>query len=84
MFLNGESKKEVMTIGVNDLSLQLLIFTLNTQMVKGSPKWGQRAFSSIFDFKQSGIIYMMEEAVTPEEINKDWRVFLMVSINEYI
>lgn len=85
MFLNGEyTRKEVMTIGEHDLSLQLLIFTLNTQMVKGSPRWGQRAFSSIFDFKQSAIIYYMDGVSSPEEINNDWRVNLMVRANEYI
>jgi len=38
----------------------------------------------MYDFKQSGIIYMMDDVSTPEEVNNDWRVMLMVRVNEYI
>lgn len=76
LFLNGENTKTVaMTIGyTKNLSLQLLTSTLNIQMVKGSPRWGQRAYSSIFDFKQNAIIYMMDDLSSHENVVNDWRV----------
>lgn len=42
------------------------MFTLQTSVVKGTPKWGQRAHSAIFDFYQNGLVYMMPDLLRPE------------------
>jgi len=85
VFLNGDNtEEEVLTFGEHDISLQQLIFTLNTQMVKGTPRWGQRAFSSIFDFRLSAVIYMISDFVSAEQVEDDWRIDLMVKVNEFI
>ena len=61
-FLNGQdSVPNIMTIGEDEISLKSLNFALTTSIVKATPKWGQRAFSAFFDWKQNGIIYYMPD-----------------------
>jgi len=59
-------------------------FTLNTALVKGTPQWGQRALSTIFDLRQNAVVYYMPEGETMSTIRNDWRVMLMAKINEWM
>jgi hypothetical protein len=58
------------------------LFLVNTSVVKGTPRWGQRAHSSIFDFYQNGLVYMMKSVESPEELAKDWKVQGLARIPE--
>ena len=83
-FVSGDDAvPNIMTVGEDDISLNSLNFALTTSIVKATPRWGQRAFSALFDWKQNGIIYYMPD-VTREELENDWRVTLMVQIKEWI
>ena len=79
----NEAIPNIMTIGEDEISLNSLNFALTTTIVKATPRWGQRAFSAFFDWKQNGIIYYMPD-VTKEDLSNDWRVTLMISIKEWI
>lgn len=61
------------------------MFTLNTSIVKGTPRWSQRSYSSLYDFYMNGIVFMMEEgSLTRVVMSKDdWRVALMAKITEW-
>lgn len=82
--MTGTINDEVITLSEVKPELNQMLFTLNTQMVKGTPRWGQRAFSSIFDYRQNAIMYMLPELRTAEDVSGDWRISLMVKINEWI
>ena len=64
------------------IEMDRLLFLLTTSVVKGTPKWGQRSHSAIFDFQQNGIVYMMPSLPSAEELSTDWRVQLMTRITE--
>jgi len=59
--------------------------TLNISIVKGTPRWGQRAFDLIYLNKMSAIVFMMDKdgLKRANDSNDDWRVALMVKIIEY-
>ena len=81
---NGEdSVPDIMTFGEDDLTVNQMNFALTTNIVKGTPKWGQRAFSAFFDWKQNGIIYYLPE-IKRETIEEDWRITLMVSVKDWM
>ena len=61
-----------------------ILFLVTTSVVKSTPKWGQRAYSAIFDNMMNGIIYMMPTMPTGEELATDWRVQMMSQITQYI
>ena len=50
VFLNGEAEPNVLTVDKDFINLKQLVFTLNTSIVKGTPRWGQRAYSCMMDF----------------------------------
>lgn len=62
------------------------MYTLNTSINKGTPRWSQRSYSALFDYSANGLIFMMEEgALTKaEEVKDDWRAALMAKIIEWI
>ena len=65
MFLNGnETEPEVMTVDQDFINLEQMVFTLNTQIVKGTPRWGQRAYAALHDFNMNAVVYYMPEAGT--------------------
>ena len=61
------------------------MFTLNTSIVKGTARWSQRSYSSLFDFWMTGIVYLMPEDALGNVVDllKDWRVALMAKIIEW-
>lgn len=51
-FLSGDDAvPNIMTVGEDDISVNALNFALTTSIVKATPRWGQRAFSAMFDWK---------------------------------
>lgn len=62
-----------------------LMFSLNTSIVKGTPRWSQRSYSALFNFWMNGIVFMMEEGALHEaELPKDdWRAALMAKVTEW-
>lgn len=58
-----------------------LLYETTIRAVKGTPRWGQRANSAIFDFYQNGLVYIQPKTQNQDEMNSDWRVLLAV---EYI
>ena len=64
------------------IDMEQLIFMATVGVVKGTPKWGQRAHAAIFDLMQNGIVFMMPELPTPEQLALDWKVQLMARITE--
>lgn len=80
VFFNGlNSIPYHLTLEEDNISYDQLMFTLNTSIVKGTPRWSQRSYSSLFDFWMNGIVFMMEEGalLKSEESGKDWRTALM-------
>ena len=51
-------------------------------VVKGTPRWGQRAQDAIFTHYANGLIYMMPDQIEPKEMMEDWKVMLMVRMIE--
>ena len=82
---NGENSiPNILEFGKDNIDLHTVFFEVTVGVVKGTPRWGQRANSAIFDFLENGLIYMMPKMLEPEEMMKDWRVMLMVRITELI
>jgi len=62
------------------------MYTLNTSINKGTPRWSQRSYSALFDYYANGLIFMMEEgALTKsDEVKDDWRAALMAKTIEWV
>ena len=66
---NGEnSLPYIIELGLDEFDTSKLIFEYTVHAVNGTPKWSTRAKSAIFQFKQNGLIYMMPEMLTMEEM----------------
>ena len=59
-----------------------LMHEIAVGVVKGTPRWGQRASDAIFTHYANGLIYMMPESKEPKEMMEDWIVMLMVRMIE--
>jgi len=82
---NGENSIPfILEIGKDEVDLARLIFEINTGIVKGTPRWGQRANTAVFTHYVNGLIYMIPEMMEPTEMQKDWRMMLMVRLVELI
>ena len=82
---NGENAMPyILEVGVDEFDTYSLTFESTVRSVYGTPKWGLRARSAIFDFGQNGLIFMMPEAMTVEEMSVDWKVMLMLSIGHIV
>ena len=64
--------------------MKQMMFTLHTGIVKGTPRWGERAYSALYDLNQNGLIYYMGERGSMDEIRQDWRVMLMLEVNKWM
>ena len=54
-----------------------VMFELTTSMVRGTPKWGERAHAALFTHGVNGLFYMMPEQLSAEEMKDDWKLKLM-------
>ena len=68
----------IIEIADEPISLHRVLYETTIRSVLGTPMWGQRANSALFDFYQNGLIYMMPEMIEPEKMLEDWRVMLMI------
>jgi len=73
------------TVGDDYISYQTLLYALNAAIVKGTPRWSQRAYMSLYEFGMNGIIFMMEKGALSniDQHKDDWRVALMVKVTEW-
>lgn len=86
MFFNGENSIPYhLNIEEDDISFEQLLYTLNTSIVKGTPRWSQRSYSALYDFFLNGIVYLMPEGSLSNVVDsmKDWRVALMAKLTEW-
>ena len=65
-WFNGENSVPYILEVEDGIDAHRIMFETNVRAVNGTPKWGSRANSAIFDFYKNGLIYMMEEMLTPE------------------
>ena len=83
VWYNGEnSVPYIIEIKDEVIETHRLMYETNVRAVNGTPKWGSRANSAIFDFYQNGLVYMMPEMLEPEAMMEDWRVMLAVRMVE--
>ena len=62
VFFNGENSIPVhLVLNEDYIDFDHLMLTLNNSIVKGTPKWSQRAYSSLYDFYMNGLVFLMEE-----------------------
>ena len=57
-----------------------IMFTLGSNMPKGTPQWSERAGFALFKLRHHAIVYYMPKGETPESIRNDWRSYLMAKI----
>ena len=69
---------------MDEFDTSSLSFESTVRSVYGTPKWGLRARSAIFDFYQNGLIFMVPEAMSVEEMSVDWKIMLMMSISHIV
>ena len=73
VFYNGPNALPfVLEFEKDDISISSLQYELTIRAVNGTPKWGSRANSALFDFYKTGLIYMLPEIKSTEEMMADW------------
>ena len=60
------------------------MYETTMRTVLGTPMWGQRASSAIFDANVTALIYMTPELLKTQEWIDDWRVNMMVGAIDII
>lgn len=59
-----------------------MIYEIDAAIVRGTPRWGQRAHAAVFRSMASPLIYLIPEHPSQDEIATDWKIMLMVKVNE--
>lgn len=86
VFFNGENSIPYHhLVDEEEVSFEQLLYTLNTSVSKGTPRWSQRSYSALYDFYLNGIVYLMPEKSLTNVVDsmKDWRVALMAKLTEW-
>ena len=82
-FLAGATEPKFVEMD-EDITAEMLDRVLTDQIVKLRPFWGTRSGHAIASYNRFGIVFFLEEGVslnlTPENIEKDWRLQLFVSL----
>ena len=61
---NGDNSiPTIFEVVKDEVDIQEILMELNVAIVKGTPRWGQRGMSAIFEYQQSALIYMIPEHV---------------------
>lgn len=69
MFFNGENSVPfILEVGKDNIDLPRLMHEISVGIVKGTPRWGQRASDAIFTHFANGLIYMIPEQMEPKEM----------------
>ncbi len=63
---NGESSVPISLEIDETIDFSRVIYEINTSIVKGTPKWGQRANAAVFAHMANALIYMVPEHVQPD------------------
>ena len=66
------------------VTAERLMYESTVRTLLGTPMWGQRANSAIFEFYQNALVYMTPELLTPDDWVYDWKVKLMVGTLDYM
>ena len=85
VFFNGEeSIPYILEVKEEGIETSRLLYENAVRAVNGTPMWGSRAKSAVFDYNANALIYMTPEQQTTEEMTSDWRFMLMVRVIEMI
>ena len=83
VWYNGENSiPYIIEIGEEPIEVHRILYETTIRTVLGSPMWGQRANSALFDFYQNGLVYMMPEMIETDKMVDDWRIMLSVGMIE--
>ena len=78
VFYNGEGLAPYVLQVEEKVDVHRLMYETTVRSVMGTPMWGQRANSAVFDFYQNALIYMTPEMLGEDDFQNDWRVNLMI------
>ena len=87
LMLNGLNSVESHIELSEDLyEIEDLMYIINTQVCRGTPRWGQRANSVVFTHNQPALVFMLEAGAlaNPETDGRDWRLALFAQIVEIL
>ena len=85
VFFNGEeSIPYILEVTEEGIETSRLLYENAVRAVNGTPMWGSRAKSAVFEYNANALIYMTPEQQTTEEMTSDWRFMLMVKVIEMI
>ena len=86
--LNGLNSIEshVMLSNDEDHTPNDLMFAINMQVCKGTPRWSQRSYNVIFEHMMPALVLMLPEGalVDPNTDSRDWRLALFAKVTEWI
>ena len=83
---NGYNALPTHMIADDTLDFSTLNYRLQTSINKGTPRWSQRSYASLFEFGTNGLIYLTEEGSLNNHslLAEDWRASLMAKTIELI
>ena len=84
IWYNGEHLGPKIQKVEEPVALSDLNYETTVRTVLGTPMWGQRASSAIFDANVTALIYMTPELLKTQEWIDDWRVNMMVGAIDII
>ena len=63
-----------------------LMFAINSQVCKGTPRWSQRSYNVIFEHMMPALVLMLPEGalIDPNTDSRDWRIALFAKVTEWI
>jgi len=83
---NGYNALPTHLIADETLDFSTLNYRLQTSINKGTPRWSQRSYASLFEFGTNGLVYLTEEGSLNDHklLAEDWRATLMAKTIEVI
>jgi len=84
IWYNGEYLEPYIFKVEEQLDADKLIYETTLRTVLGTPMWGQRANSAIFELGLNALVYMTPEMLEADDWSTDWRVKMMVGTIDYM
>ena len=84
IWYNGEHLGPFIQKVESPVDARELMYETTVRTVLGTPMWGQRASSAIFDYYQNALVYMTPEILQTQDWIDDWRVKMMVGTIDYM
>ncbi len=83
---NGYNALPTHLLADETLDLGTLNYRLQTSINKGTPRWSQRSYASVFEFMTNGLVFMTESGslLDHTSLSDDWRAALMAKTTEMI